>query len=360
LTDATPDRFRVLAIDGGGIRGLIPARVIARLEELVSEVAGEERRAADCFHMFAGTSTGGLIALGLTAPDPERPGRPKLTGADLADLYLTDGPRIFGDTLHKLLSLGGWIGPKHTPARLEEALERRYGEARLRDALREVIVTSYDMAEPGPHFFKRWRARESEERDASMIDVGMATSAAPTYFPSRGLDDRALVDGGVFASNPSVAAVVEALKRRDSEPHALSPSDLLVVSLGTGQHEVGHPQSAVKGWGRLGWVWPRKDDPALIATFLDGQSDAAHHWSEVLLNHKPGRAVPDPAQQGVGPRYYRFQTTLPRGASLDDASSGSLKELSEAADRLLADSDAQLREVAGRLAALPPLGPDPA
>jgi hypothetical protein len=355
-----PDRFRVLAIDGGGIRGLIPARLIARLEQLVSEEAGEERRIADCFHMVAGTSTGGLIGLGLTAPDPEKPGRPRLSGSDLVELYLADGPHIFGDTLHKLLSLSGWIAPKHSPGRLEEALRRRFSEARLRDALRELIVTSYDMAEPGPHFFKRWRARESAERDASMVDVGMATSAAPTYFPSRGLDDRALVDGGVFASNPSVAAVVEALKRRDTDPHDLSPSELLVVSLGTGQHEVGHRQSAVKGWGRLGWIWPRRDDPALIAAFLDGQSDAAHHWAEVLLNHEPGRAVPEPAEQGLGPRYYRFQTTLPRGTSLDDATKGSLQELSEAAERMLADSDSVLRELAGRLAQIPALGPDPA
>ena len=355
-----PDRFRVLAIDGGGIRGLIAARVVARLEELISAEAGEERRIVDCFHMIAGTSTGGLIGIGLTAPHPEQPDRPRLSGADLVDLYLSEGPWIFGDTLHKLHSLGGWIAPKHTPKRLEQALERRFGEARLRDALRELIVTSYDMTEPGPHFFKRWRAREMPERDASMVDVGMATSAAPTYFPSRGLRGAALVDGGVFASNPAVAAVVEALKRRDADPHDLLPADLMVVSLGTGLHEVGHTQSKVSGWGRLGWIWPRSEDPALIATFLDGQSDAAHHWAEVLLNHEPGRAHPEPATQGTGPRYFRFQTKLPRGTSLDDASEASLGELSDAADRLLTEREAELREVAGRLARLGPLPPDPA
>jgi hypothetical protein len=216
------------------------------------------------------------------------------------------------------------------------------------------------MAEPGPHFFKRWRAREMAERDASMVDVGMATSAAPTYFPSRGLDRKALIDGGVFAANPSVAAVVEALKRRDTEPHDLLPGELLVVSLGTGHFEVGQPQSEVKGWGRLGWIWPRRDDPALIAAFLDGQSDAAHHWAEVLLNHEPGRATPEPAEQGRGPRYYRLQTKLPRGTSLDDAGARSLADLSAAADRLLAERDAELRELAGRLGRLEPLPPDPA
>jgi patatin-like phospholipase/acyl hydrolase len=354
--ETTPaDRFRVLSVDGGGIRGLIAARVLARLEELISEEAGEERQLADCFHMFAGTSTGGLIALGLTVPDPANPTRPRLSAADLVELYETEGPKIFGDTLHKLLSLGGWIASKHSEARLERALRERFGEARLRDALRELIVTSYDMSEPGPHFFKRWRARESAERDVEMVDVGLSTSAAPTYFPSHGLGARALVDGGLFAANPSVAAVVEALKRRDEAPHDLSAGDLLLVSLGTGQHETGHPQSQVRRWGRIGWILPRRQDPALIAAFLDGQSDAADHWVEILLNHVPGRATLDPVSQGAGPHYFRFQTKLEVSTPLDDASPRALSQLNEAADRLISDDEARLREVARRLASGSPL-----
>jgi patatin-like phospholipase/acyl hydrolase len=350
-----PDRFRILSIDGGGIRGLIAARVIARLEELISAEAKEERRLADCFQMFAGTSTGGLLALGLTVPDPADPTRPRLSGSDLVDLYLNEGPRIFGDTLHKLLSLGGWIAPKHSEARLERALRERFGDARLGAALRELIVTSYDMSEPGPHFFKRWRARQSADRDVAMVDVGLATSAAPTYFPSRGLAGRALVDGGLFAANPSVAAMVEALKRRDEEPRDLSAGELLLVSLGTGQHETGHPQSRVRRWGRIGWILPRRQDPALIAAFLDGQSDAADHWAEILLNHEPGRAALNPAAKGAGPRYFRFQTTLPVSTPLDDARPRALEQLNDAADRLLADQDDRLREVARRLARDTPL-----
>jgi hypothetical protein len=157
-----------------------------------------------------------------------------------------------------------------------------------------------------------------------------------------------------------VAAVVDALKRRDEAPHTLRPDQLLVVSLGTGQHETGHPQSEVRRWGRIGWIWPRRDDPALIAAFLDGQSDAAHHWAEILLNHEPGRAVADPATQGTGPHYFRFQTALPRDTPLDDASPAALAELGAAAERLLAESDSRLRELARRLARHQRLPPDPA
>jgi uncharacterized protein len=341
---ADGDRFRMLAIDGGGIRGLIAARVIARLEDLITEEAGEQRRLADCFHLIAGTSTGGLLALGLSAPDPAHPGRPRLAGSDLVSLYLNDGPRIFGDRLHRLLSLGGWIAPKHSPKQLERTLRERLGEADLSQALREVLIASYDMAQPGPYFFKRRHAREAEEPDPSMVDVGMATAAAPTYFPSRGLGGRALVDGGLFAANPSVAAIVEALKRRDEEPKDLGPKDLLLVSLGTGQHEVGRSQSEVSRWGRIGWIWPRREDPALIAAFLDGQSDAADHWADVLLNRETGER-----------HYYRFQATLAEGTPLDDASRRALDELSAAADRLLAERDGYLRELAARLAPGTPL-----
>jgi len=354
------DRFRILAIDGGGIRGLIAARVIAALEQRMSDAAGSERRISDAFHMICGTSTGGLLALGLTVPDREHPGRPLLSGERLADLYVIDGPEIFGDRLQRLRSLWGWVAPKHSPGGLEEALRTRFGETRLRDALREVVVTAYDMHEPGPHFFKRWRAREQPDRDAAMIDVGLATSAAPTYFPSHDVDGRVLVDGGVFAANPVIAAVAEALKRRGDSPSEINPQDLLVVSLGTGQYEVGFEQSKVGRWGRLGWVWPRHGEPALISTFLDGQSDAAHHWADVLLNHEPGRAVIDPSEMGRGPRYHRFQVTLSRGLALDDASKSSLAELNATADQLIADRNDELNHLAKRLAALEPLAPDPA
>ncbi|MGH2922790.1 MAG: patatin-like phospholipase family protein [Solirubrobacterales bacterium] len=353
------DRFRILAIDGGGIRGLIAARVLAELERRMTELAGEDRRIADAFHMLCGTSTGGLLALGLAVPSPDRPDRPRLSGERLADLYVEEGPGIFGDRLQRLRSLWGWIAPKHSPGGLAEALRERFGEVRLRSALRELIVTTYDMSEPGPHFFKRWRARQDADRDASMVDVGLATSAAPTYFPSHPIGGRALVDGGVFAANPVVAAVAEALKRRDEAPADLRPQELLVVSLGTGQYEVGTEQSRVARWGRIGWVWPRRGEPPLISTFLDGQSDAAHHWADVLLNHEPGHAVIAPPEMGRGPRYFRFQVPLPGARSLDDATKASLKQLEEAASRLISDRDAELGELARRLAAGPRLSPDP-
>ena len=131
-----------------------------------------------------------------------------------------------------------------------------------------------------------------------MVDVGLATSAAPTYFPSHGLGGRALSTAACSPPIRRSPPLVEALKRRDEEPHDLGAGDLLLVSLGTGQHETGHRQSQVRRWGRIGWIWPRRQDPALIAAFLDGQSDAADHWAEILLNHEPGGAALRPGVTG--------------------------------------------------------------
>ncbi len=292
------DRFRILSVDGGGMRGLIPALAIADLERRLQARAGEEARISDYFHMFAGTSTGGLIALSLTAPDPTRPGRPRVSAAELSAFYVQDGPGIFRRSLgQRVRTLWGFAGPKYSLGPLAEAVERRLGDVKLADALREVVVASYDMTNREPYFFKRWRAREpvrpsgpeagsKEVRNNPIVDAAMATSAAPTYFPSHELGGRSLVDGGVFANNPAVAAIVEALKRTEA-PGRLETDDLLVVSIGTGIHEEGYRQSEVSGWGKVGWILPHGDEPPILGAVLDGASDAADHWAHMLLNHVP-------------------------------------------------------------------------
>jgi patatin-like phospholipase/acyl hydrolase len=358
----TTDRFRILCVDGGGIRGLIPALVIAELERRLQAEAGPEARASDYFHMIAGTSTGGLVALSLTAPDPDHPERPAVSANELASFYVEDGPVIFHRSLlQRLRTLWGWIGPKYTLGPLEEAIERRLGKSRIGNALRELIVTSYDMTNREPYFFKRWRAREAPDSDRNrpITDAGLATSAAPTYFPSHELDGRALVDGGVFAGNPVIVAIVEALKRIDDHPHNLDPDDLLVVSLGTGLHESGYSQSQVEGWGRLGWILPRGGEPPIIGATLDGASDGADHWAHTLLNH-PADPNISRAEVGHGPRFFRWQVQLHDSIALDDASDDVLIEKLPAAAKELIDSrDTEIDQVVERLLQAGPLPYDP-
>lgn len=356
------DRFRILSVDGGGIRGLIPALVLVELERRVREESGEELALSDCFHLFAGTSTGGLIALGLTVPNRKRPPRPRLTAEDLVRLYRDEGPRIFARSVwQRIRTLGGWVGPKYSIDALKQVTEERFGDARLRRALRELVVTSYDMRNREPHFFKRWRAAQSADRNPTMVEAALATSAAPTYFPSVALGDRALVDGGVFAANPTVAAVAEALKRESAAPSQLTSRDLLVVSLGTGMRETGFEQRHVSRWGKVGWIKPRGGELPLLGAMLDGQSDAADHWAHMILNHEPGDPFPRPDEIGVsGPRYFRLQRRLPESLEMDDASPRAIAAMEAVAAELISDRDAQLTEIARRLARAGPIPRDPA
>jgi patatin-like phospholipase/acyl hydrolase len=324
-------RFRILSIDGGGIRGLIPALLLQALEARLRQ-RRPDASLSDHFDLFVGTSTGGLIALGLTAP-AENGADPRMDAGKLVALYRDRGPEIFARTFwQRLWTLDGWTGPKYGLGPLRNVLTDELGPAQLADALRDLVVVSYDMATPGTKFFKRWQALTSSERNPTMVDVGLATSAAPTYFPALGLDSGAFVDGGVFAANPTIAGVAEALKRTDA-PAPLTPQDLLVVSLGTGRHIDRYSERQVRGWGKLGWIWPRASGPALLEAVFDGQSRAAHHWAHMLLNHAPGQE-PD-AEFGRGPRYWRFEPDLPRPYGLDDASDATLAALSAAAQQLI-------------------------
>jgi hypothetical protein len=211
------------------------------------------------------------------------------------------------------------------------------------------LVTSYDMTNREPFFFKRWRAIESAQRDGPISEAALATSAAPTYFPSQGVNGRALVDGGVFAANPAVAAIAEALGRNSDPPAGLRAADLMVVSVGTGRFETGFAQSEVRDWGLVGWGLGGGEHPILSA-MLGGSSDGTDYWAHMLLNHAPGEARPKPAEVGRGPRFFRLQAALEEEIAMDDASTGSLGKLEAAATKLISESQGELGEIARRLA----------
>lgn len=344
------DKFRILCVDGGGIRGLISALVIARIERLLRERDGEDARIADYFHLFAGTSTGGLISLALTRPNPP-------SADDLAGFYTEDGPKIFDRSLmHELGSGWGTLAPKYESGPLRDAVIRRLGKGNLADASRDLLVTSYDMTSRQPFFFKRWKALEAGgEWNFSLVDAALSTAAAPTYFPCHEpekLKGHALVDGGVFAANPTVAAIAEALGRSSDPPAGLDLKDMLVVSIGTGEFEVGFKPSEVRGWGDLGWIAAGGDDPPILSAMLGGSSDGTDYWAHMLLNHERGKGLPATGEIGHGDRYFRFQAPLANSIQMDDASSKTLKLLQEAAEKLIEERTAEIEAIVARLTRL--------
>src|SRR5687768_18078831 len=130
--------MKVLCIDGGGIRGLIPALVLDEIERRTG------RRIADMVDLLAGTSTGGLLACGLARPGAG--GRPRYTAAELADLYVQEGPKIFDRSLVKTItSVGGLADERYDDAALEDTLARYLGDTRLSGALRDLLITAYDI-----------------------------------------------------------------------------------------------------------------------------------------------------------------------------------------------------------------------
>ena len=268
------------------------------------------------FDLVAGTSTGGILALGLTAEDPANPGRPRYRADDLVSLYAEKGHLIFRSSLwYRLLTLFGLFGSKYTVSGLDATLEAYFGEARLKDAITEVLITSYDLESRDSWFLARHKARETSESDFPIREVARATSAAPTYFrPERLLQQpaTAMIDGGVFANNPAMCAYVEAIKLH-------GPGDIVVVSLGTGQEKTPIHYLQARTWGLIGWA------RQLINVFMDGVSDTVEHQLGWLLPDRDGT-----------PRYFRFQTELPPGmGSMDDTSPKRIEALEQAAEALI-------------------------
>lgn len=293
--------MRVLSIDGGGIRGIIPALVLAELE------ARSGRRVAELFDLVAGTSTGGILACALTRPGAA-------PAAELVDLYRTEGPRIFRRSLgHRVRSLEGLVEEKHDDRALEDALVRYLGAGRLSDATTKVLVTAYDLQARQPHFFKSWR--DDEDHDAPLRIVARATAAAPTYFEPIEVAARSLIDGGVFATNPAMCAYAEAVVLTGAPPR-------FVLSLGTGRQTRPIPHAEAAGWGLVQWVRP------VIDVVFDGVSDTVEYQLQHLM--PPGGVV-------------RLQTELTTASdALDDASARNLGLLEQQARDLIRREGAAL------------------
>ncbi len=319
---------KVLSIDGGGIRGVIPATVLAEIESRT------QKRIAELFDLIAGTSTGGILALGLTRPGAD--GTPQYTAADLAKLYEREGSRIFDRPFwHSVGALGNLVGEKYPSDGIEAVLQQYFGDARLKDALTEVLVTSYELETREPWFFARHKAREDEAAsDFPMRFVARATSAAPTYFEPEEVTTMrphgGLVDGGVYANNPAMCAFVE-MKKLDPENE-----DILLVSLGTGEHTDAIHYANAKNWGLVNWAVP------ILDVVFDGVSDTVDHQMSVLCKESAAH----------DPRYFRFQTKLTNVTdAMDDASAANIAALKRKAQELIADKSAELDTVCRALTA---------
>ncbi len=330
-----PGVARILAIDGGGIRGIIPALILQRIEERLNKPISE------LFHMIAGTSTGGILACALTAPVNN--GMPR-SAAEIVDLYRVRGKKIFESSFwHGFGSIGGLVDEKYKSENLEEILEYYLEDTKLSNLKQDLLVTSYNIHSRKPYFFKSWKARDeilhqgesTQGRDFLLKHIARATSAAPTYFepayiPNINGQKFPLIDGGVFANNPAMCAL--------SSARILYPNKtrFLIVSLGTGETQREIPYEKAKDWGLVEWARP------LLYILFDGVSDVVDYH---LRQEFPKRD------------YFRFQIDISNDIDdenapnddMDDTRPENISKLEAVAEILMKKEKAELDRLISQL-----------
>jgi uncharacterized protein len=327
---------------------VMPARVLIELERLSG------RPIAGLFDVIAGTSTGGLIALGLTKPGSD--GKPDLTAQEVLDTYIKYGKSIFPRVQFRPLRweqlrtsrpiiaqrFGAFASPtrygnaRYSREGLRALVNEMFGATRLSQAMADVIVPSYDWKAGRPFVFRSRGARNGDLINPTMVQVALATTAAPTYFPAFRLRaperELVLIDGGVVANNPASIAYYESLYH--SYVGGRGEPNFLAVSLGTGQPPEPIPtyqELWSRSWLRLGM--------GMLGVVFDGSSEIIDELlTEVVRFKHPGS------------RYWRLNTEL-QGVRLnmDDASDGQIERLVGLAEQMISDRKDDLTEIVGLL-----------
>ncbi|RYG53259.1 MAG: patatin [Chitinophagaceae bacterium] len=348
----TTPKFKVLSIDGGGIRGIIPCIILKYIEENTGSPI------SSLFNLIAGTSTGGIISVGLTKHEANY--QNSFSAEQMLELYVKFGKDIFSNRPKDLLS---WVSAKlfakpYDAADMEALLNRYFGEARLKDALSNVLVTTYDIEKGKPFYFSSRLAANDPKENFKLKEIARSTSAAPTYFKPNLLKydketDLAFVDGGVFANNPSILAYSEAkelwkqalvanpaLAEPDRGFDAVVTADdndlpFYLLSLGTGFTSNAIKGEDVKNYRNKDWF-----EPLMTNVFMRSVAESTHYTMQHLL---------PPYKNGTR-RYQRLDFQIPAAiAQMDDASEKNITALVQAAEKYVSDNKAQLDELCKRL-----------
>lgn len=260
--------FKVLSIDGGGIKGLYSARILEHFEDRF------KCHIADYFDLICGTSTGGLIALGLSLNIPV---------ALLSNLYYRRGKQIFPQR-NSFLSLLKqiFLGSKHDNSELRKALQEIFGERILADSRCLLCIPAFSLTDGRPFIFKYDHNEGNLRRDSKTkyVDIALATSAAPAYLPIITIDTyghKQFIDGGVYANNPTLVGVVEALRYFVGNGKRFQK--LMVMSIGSLEPNPGRRFVAKHNRSVLDW------NQDLIATFFEGQAYVTSYFVDTLANY---------------------------------------------------------------------------
>jgi patatin-like phospholipase/acyl hydrolase len=309
-------KIRILSFDGGGIRGIIPATIIEYIENRIKQQTGDKNAVIqDYFDMIAGTSTGGILACFYLHQS-------RLPAKDAVWLYVNDGKKIFnpkgGSFLNKILK---YVTAKYSSKGIETVLNDTFKDAKLSQAGTYSLITAYDIVNRKSVFFTvpDAKARPSE-KDFHLKDIARATSAAPTYFKpasikSIGNDElHHLVDGAMFANNPSLCAIVEARKTKFSQCPEPTIKDIYLLSIGTGKESHTLDPKKASRWGILDWAVP------VVDILMTASPEIVNYQLTQLFN-----------VAGCSDCYVRLEPgLLNANHAMDDASDENIKNLADA------------------------------
>lgn len=270
---------RILTIDGGGIKGVFPVSFLSHIEEKIDGRIGEH------FDLIVGTSTGGIIALGLGLGFPAK---------DILGFYKDHGPVIFGrnGVLGKLRSL---FYAKYDQHELRSALENTFGNRKLGESSTRLVIPSFNLDTGEVYIYKTaHHERLATDYKRNAVDVALSTSAAPSYFPVHLLPNGSpLVDGGIWANNPVGLAVVEAIGVL-----GWPASDIKVLSIGCTSEPIGTGGTTRTSLGLSYWGL------RVIDLFMHAQDSASVGTAEILTSDKQITRI-DPV---VSPRKYKLES----------------------------------------------------
>lgn len=329
-------KIRILSIDGGGIRGIIPGVILMQIEKTIQLRTGNpSAKIADYFDFFAGTSTGGILVGIYLCPDPDNPTKARFTAEQAVELYLRRGPVIFNSSAWKrFTSMGGLNEEMYSEEMLEKYLTAYFRDIKLSELVKPCLITAYEIEKRHPFFFSRDDAREVPEKNFYIRDVARATSAAPIYFKASQISCMAghlhsFVDGGLIANNPALCGLTDVLKLYKHNSSPVRIEDVVLLSLGTGIKKTPIEYKEASEYGALGWIKP------ILHIVSSGNNEIVDYQVEKLFKYA-----------GAEDQYLRLSPLLNAASSdLDNASPENLKALKEAGLKCAEDCQSKIEKM---------------
>lgn len=310
-------KFKILSIDGGGVRGIIPARILQAIEE------EHKKPISDIFDLIIGTSTGALIALCLACPIPP------YKASDIVNIYLTESKNIFKNSMgRRILTGDGLWAPKYDRAYLDSLLKKIFSTNKngishtlLSHAKCKLLIPTYCLLRGKPVIHSSDDAVKSIVNDFKMWEIAAAATASPVYFKpflmryKNGFDGKdnsscgAEIDGGIWVNNPESLAIQEYMKLSGSDKY----ESISLLSIGTGRPKYSMKKLALGNTGAIGWL-----ESGLIDMMINADMDSSDLISKAIFKN-----------------HHRMQYTLDRDYQLDDGQDDSMKRLLKIAEVII-------------------------